>query len=762
MTTATFFSKPHRSMYLGALKRNMPLGIFYGVLMTALFPLMYIVTLLTTNHTIDSRWMHSELQRTLYGFGAVYTTASGIAMILICAVMPIVFGVVGFSYLHSRKSTDVYHALPIKRQSLFTANYLAGLTLLWIPIITSFGVILIAGGLNAGALGSTYSVARILWTMCIWLVSVSTIYTITAAVAVLSGTSFDSVLYALALCGMYPILLMLAKSTMQDVLVGFSGNWATGLINETNMVSLSPFTLPIFHMASYGGTYDYTNMVHSEGYWFNLVAVFAWAAVTVALFFITNQLYAHRKSELAGCTRPSSFLSKIVQYALVFASGTLFGILLGQSFSSKLVYILGVLIGGGIAYAAYEAVVARGFKTFPKAFIHMGISVGLTLAFMCVFLTGGLGYETRVPQLTEIQSVIIDYNGRYDGREYYATEEEAISAYREVTGDTTKQSSYDLVYGVSLSSPQGIEIVRGFHEASIEEQRALKYTRDSNLTDRSNFRANIIYTLKDGSRISRSYGESSNEKAKLLGALEDLDEFRQQTNPAFLLEAGELKNITLADRLGKTTDASLTAMQQEGLITALRKDANNETLEDLTAETYPTVGYIELVGDVSKHPQGKLWPRDGAYILITEGYTSTIKWLQENNLYAATQVDKTKLATAMVYENSKGNNWFREFDSDNSFFTFTPSRHLWGNDRFKENEDTLLVDDAALVQQLFEKGKNYGSNTAGYYVQFQVESMRESIRLYLAQEDVPPQLQTLIDTAAPWVLTENEAEELTD
>lgn len=377
MTTATFFSKPHRSMYLGALKRNMPLGIFYGVLMTALFPLMYIVTLLTTNYTIDSRWMHSELQRTLYGFGAVYTTASGIAMILICAVMPIVFGVVGFSYLHSRKSTDVYHALPIKRQSLFTANYLAGLTLLWIPIVTSFGVILIAGGLNAGALGSTYSVARILWTMCIWLVSVSTIYTITAAVAVLSGTSFDSVLYALALCGMYPILLMLAKSTMQDVLVGFSGNWATGLINETNMVSLSPFTLPIFHMASYGGTYDYTNMVHSEGYWFNLVAVFAWAAVTVALFFITNQLYAHRKSELAGCTRPSSFLSKIVQYALVFASGTLFGILLGQSFSSKLVYILGVLIGGGIAYAAYEAVVARGFKTFPKAFIHMAFLLGL-------------------------------------------------------------------------------------------------------------------------------------------------------------------------------------------------------------------------------------------------------------------------------------------------------------------------------------------------------------------------------------------------
>lgn len=761
MTTATFFSSPNRSMYLSALKRNMPLGIFYGVLMTALFPLMYVITLFTENRTISPDFMSSELQRSLFGFGAVYTRFSGVAMVLICAAMPIVFGVIGFSYMHSKKSTDVYHALPLKRQSLFAANYLAGLTLLWAPILTSYAVILIAGGLNAGALGATYSVARILCDMCVWLVSVSAIYTITATVAVLSGTSFDTALFSLALCGMYPVLLALAQELMSSLLVGFNGdgNWISGIFSPVNMVSLSPFTLPIYRMASYGGTYDYTNMVHSEGYWFNLVAVFAWAVIAVALFFIASKLYARRKSELAGCTRPSSILSKIVQYALVFASGSLFGLVLGESFGGKPVYILGVLIGGGIAYAAYEAVVARGFKTFPKAFVHMGVSVGLTAAFLCIFLTGGLGYETRVPQFAQIESVMIDYNGRYGGREYYAMENEAVEAYNKLSTKATKFNGHELVYGVSLSSQEGIEIVRNFHEQSIEEQRILKYTRADNWSweDRSNFRANITYTLKDGSRISRSYSESSLEKAKLLGGLEDLDEFRQQTNPAFLLEAGELKNIILADRLGKTTYASPTSAQQEGLIAALRKDAKNETLADLTAETYPTVGYISLVGDVPKHTLGKLWPRDAAYILITEGYTSTIKWLQENNLYEAVVVDETKLLKAAIYNGeSQYGNKFKEFDSDSSFFTLTPAYHLWSTENETEDENNLVVEDQALVRQLFEKSKNYGtsSETQGYYVSFQREGATDSIRLFLAEKDIPPQLKTLIDTKAPWVLEE--------
>lgn len=42
-----------------------------------------------------------------------------------------------FSYLNNRRALDVFHALPVKRETQFTGNVLAGLFLLFVPYLAA-------------------------------------------------------------------------------------------------------------------------------------------------------------------------------------------------------------------------------------------------------------------------------------------------------------------------------------------------------------------------------------------------------------------------------------------------------------------------------------------------------------------------------------------------------------------------------------------------------------------------------------------------
>ena len=49
--------------------------------------------------------------------------------LIICLVIAaaVVLGVSGFSYLHNKRKVDFYHSLPIRREMLFTVQYVSGI-----------------------------------------------------------------------------------------------------------------------------------------------------------------------------------------------------------------------------------------------------------------------------------------------------------------------------------------------------------------------------------------------------------------------------------------------------------------------------------------------------------------------------------------------------------------------------------------------------------------------------------------------------------
>lgn len=615
MITATSCSKnKFKNIYLGTIRRHMGMSVFYLVLMLALFPLLYLLQILSLPDQEAFQVERINPEWYFYGHGGVYTGVTGFTITMLCIIVPILFGTMIFSYLHNKRATDVFHSLPVRREKLFSANYLAGLTIINLPIVLAFLLVISIGAANKWVYQGMFYPGKMVQEMVCWMVIASVIYTITCFTSIVSGTSFDSAILSLALCVVVPVILLTVRMTMEGMLLGFAGFQENSLMDWGNIALFTPFAPMIFHMsagidsdpsASYTSSLsrpDYTEKMLAR----SNIAILCWLLTAVVLLLVTIHLYKKRKSEMAGRANSRTPLTKTIQYAVTFVCAVIFGMILWAVFDESLAMnLLGVVVGGGIAFTAYEAVLSRGFRTFPKAFLHMGISVGVAGVFILIMGTGGLGFEGRIPDTGDIQSVKINYYGRY-----------------------TMAYENELPYnerGVVLTEPESIEMVRNFH------QEAYRELSQPDLGDwqRSAFDSpTITYLLKNGKVLVRSYYAVGEETFSLLGGLEEKQEFKRQTNPAYILQAGQVPYIILHDPLNSGESSGqiwLTKENQEQLLEALRKDADKETLKDLQAGA-KAVGYLTLGVPREKSPYQ--W-RGVPDILLTEEYTATMEFLGE-------------------------------------------------------------------------------------------------------------------------------------
>ena len=116
-------------VFKAALKRLKWLSILYGVVLFLELPLLL--------------WMELGKQKTIQGdlwaeaANKIYLSPMLFHPIqhFVNIAVPVIFGLIIFHYLHNDKASTFFHSLPIKRGSQYCQNLLAGLILIWLPIL---------------------------------------------------------------------------------------------------------------------------------------------------------------------------------------------------------------------------------------------------------------------------------------------------------------------------------------------------------------------------------------------------------------------------------------------------------------------------------------------------------------------------------------------------------------------------------------------------------------------------------------------------
>lgn len=611
----------NRELLRGALQRTWPLWAAYTLIWLFLLPVTLFIHL-SDRHIVYSRpTLSYELLNTGLPTG-----------VMMAAVFGIFFAMAMFAYLTNSRATNGMHAMPIRREGLFLTHYLAGLFCQVVTLLVSFAL----AALVTAAFGvfDGYAVGMGLL-LCVLLVLFFYSFGVLCMVCVgqiLAGAVF------------YGILNFLFVG-MEVLLRSFAGNFLYGYDGRSSAFSTAPLSPPVEIASSLSVSYVYDGIDPIGVRVFHLGTFAAYAAAGLVLAALALLLYRKRRSEMTGNTVAIGWLRPVFKYGVALCSAFSLGQLLSY-FVFELTdstYTAGALIGtiacmifaGLIGYYAAEMLLKKSFRVFKTSWKGALATSAVLILIGLSFPLDLTGYQTRVPEQSDIVSATVDlYGGNVSG-------------------------------SFNLSGQESIALLRDAHCAVITDKaRQTEYNRRYVPFDGDTCMLRITYELADGTELFRSYDLSTDEallsdpsspesaltklancteitRARVLGGWvpDHLEELR--------ITGGYLNCSYYSDgKYSHSQEAELNAAQANSAFTALMQDCDAGSIEsaDLFAAEEDDCEYYlslelwyfdpsdsEARASATKHTGEELY-NGSFYLRVTPDMVSTLRALRGLNL----------------------------------------------------------------------------------------------------------------------------------
>lgn len=453
MRSATsFFDK---TLFRSQLKHTWPLWLGY----TALWLFLVPVALFSELSAYQGGYSASDASYLLLNTGV----RGGV---FISFVFGLFFAMLAFSHLTQSRATNGFHALPVRRETIFLTAYLTGLFCQVSSILVTF--------LLGAAMGSAMLEAVFFYSF-----------------AVLCMMMTGQILAAPVFYFVGNILV----PGMEYLLRNFAGNFLYGYSGHTDVALdfLSPplYMYPRVDIASIETCENdsyYVTAYALEHRSFMILAAYALAGLVIAL--IALLLYRTRKSEMTGSTVAFPWATPIFKYGVAFCTAVALGqflyyFLFGQYRSGGSDSLPGTILcmaaAGLVGYFVAEMLIKKSFRVFRAGAKGAAIVAG-ALVLLGVAMSFDLtGYEKHVPDESEIESAFYTFSGMTN-----VTTDDA---------DTIRR----------LTAAHRAIVKNRNEQARIADASDADTLSQSDYDDIEPFHLRLTYYLKDGSQLSRSY-----------------------------------------------------------------------------------------------------------------------------------------------------------------------------------------------------------------------------------------------------------------
>ncbi len=549
-----------------------------------------------------------------------------------------------FSYIHFPRNTAMIHSLPLKRETLFSSNYLAGLFIVTFPLVFNFLIIIIGQAVMGIPLGYAFGWLGVNLSLTFLL------YTFAVFAGMFTGHMAAQVFYYLIFNFLAVFLEYVINHILSDFLFGFS---STSLHSR----AWSPlyYVITLFR-TFYSGQGDIAAIV---GY------------ITAGILFLVSALLLYKKRHMEVATDVISFkvVKPIFKYSATFCSSALLGGLMVAVFDinrNPAAYVAVYLLGGFIGYFVCEMLLQKKFRVFNayKGFVVYGII--LVLLFSSVIFDF-FGYETSIPEESQIDIMYV-YN-YFDDRanlalspeEYDVSEHRYIFNYVEHDNPPARLSEEHIATlrrhpGVA-DSREAIAKARLIHQYIIENKNlfkenfnALQNADNQNQDNFMNRRLVFKYKLKDGRIIERAYSGlvTYKDNTNLDTVLRDylsLPEVKAKYEPILTKTASDINSITI-DIYAKGISDTKYINDINGFLEAYKKDIEEVDPLYRLYSSYKRIYEIDLHINISFKERNPFYLDYGRtyennyHSPINHEFKNTINYLLENGIIDRDQLQQ--------------------------------------------------------------------------------------------------------------------------
>lgn len=374
-----------------------------------------------------------------------------------------------FGWTFSARSVNTFAALPICREAWCLTNLLSALTVSLAPN----AVVAAATWAAAGAAGLPGLEVAL---QAFGLLSLEFLffYGLAALCAAIVGQ-------LAALPALY-LLLNYGAVVLNDVIVTVLSTFVYGM-RDSGYMALSRLSPAYYLMQrldvvvlSEGDGAAYSCAFHG---WPYLAAL---GLVGLVLLALSVLLFRGRRMETAGDVIAVRPLRRVLKYVFTTACSLVLGVLAAQSFfggyngPGLTAVVVCLLLGGFLGYFAAEILLKKTFRVFRREWIGFGIFTACLLAAVALMEFDAFGFERRVPEAAEVESITLDGSALWDS--VVITDEahiaDCITLHRTILDQKADQERLGRAYPSS--------------------DGAIDFTR-----------LELIYQLRDGRTLAREY-----------------------------------------------------------------------------------------------------------------------------------------------------------------------------------------------------------------------------------------------------------------
>ena len=454
-----------------------------------------------------------------------YLSAAYFGNSVLPAILAVVLGISGFSFLFSKKKVDLYHSIPVKREKLFAVSYLNGILIyLGVFIITQLLTILtmtMQGLMNADGwktVGLTFIGITIHFLF---------FYHVTIIAVMLTGN--------MLVCMAGVITLLFYGPMMCQMVDGFSGHYFVtyypDYINGSSwlvMPLLSPVSSLIYLTSSLE--------IAERNIGMNLLAAFL---VSMILLAAAVLLYKKRPSETAGKALCYKISEPIIRIMVVIPISLLGGLYIQNMTNglSGIWFWFGLLFTGILCHVIMEVIYRFDFKAALNHKIQLAGSLVAAALFALCFQQDWVGYETYIPEADQVESaaVVLQSLDRDVNAYDIITDKDGnvTLAYADKNAKLLKNMKLTNIQDVLSMAQTGIEQLDYSDTSNMMPRAALigkaRVSAAMNAeteTEELNLYT-IRYRLKNGREVTRNYRATISSTIDAMANIYDQTEYKQ-------------------------------------------------------------------------------------------------------------------------------------------------------------------------------------------------------------------------------------------
>lgn len=458
----------------------------------------------------------------------------------LAGLLGIIFALVFSSFLQTKKQANFFHALPVKRFSWLTYQYLIGFLFFTIinilMLIGNIGLLVYLTGVSAVPFG----------TLIVHFFQAELFFLTSYAISILAGQLVGNILAQVAMIG----TLQFGITGLGLLIMGYMGTFFRSFIESPLAESLIKFSLPsgyLTYMSSVQ-TSDYNagvalddlkEIVHFPLPLMSIKMLVSMAIVTILCIALSYVAYRWRAIERVSETlvfRKLKFILKLY-FGLLSAAGL--GLIFYSLSTNSLFFLgAGVVFGLILCHFFFEMAINRDVRAMlrPKYWLSTVLILILSSGFCFIFIKDVFGYDTYVPNDASVDSVRLiddlnDIGFRFDDEHMALKDRDNIAQVVKIAQLGVK--NLDKTSLRSQAIPTTKEVVNA--EVAIDSEFSVAdsgTTTAQSLSEENTIGVDVYYTLANGSQVSRRYSIPQSEYFKLFKSIYESKPYRDLSKEA--------------------------------------------------------------------------------------------------------------------------------------------------------------------------------------------------------------------------------------